>query len=330
MQKGVVWPSPRFAAVSSGTGTVVTDSLTGLMWEADAGTPAFSSCTGGAKTWQAALDRMTCLNAGNYLGHNDWRLPNIRELRSLVNYGQDNTATWLNTQGFINVIPTTYWASTTNAGGTSMAWYVSMYNGSTSADTKTASYRVLAVRTGQDVATAEVAATGQLISYGTGPTDDGALRKGAAWPNPRFTVASSGTGTFAGTVVTDNLTGLMWAGDAGIPTFGSCTGSYKLWQGALDYVACLNAGNYLGHNDWRLPNLNELESLVNYERDSMSSWLNTQGFSNARNAYYWSSTTICPTCSLTIAWYVSMWSGNIYYTYKETDSRSVWPVRAGR
>ncbi|MBF0593031.1 MAG: DUF1566 domain-containing protein, partial [Nitrospirae bacterium] len=96
--------------------------------------------------------------------------------------------------------------------------------------------------------------TGQTTSYYAG--DDGALQKGVAWPNPRFTFNSDQT-------VTDNLTGLVWTKDAGTPTVGSCTGGAMTWQAALTYVACLNTAKYLGYNDWRMPNVNELESLVN-------------------------------------------------------------------
>ncbi|MES0335299.1 MAG: hypothetical protein SFH39_02915 [Candidatus Magnetobacterium sp. LHC-1] len=60
--------------------------------------------------------------------------------------------------------------------------------------------------------------TGQVMSYATG--DDGALQKGVAWPDPRFTVNSDQT-------VTDILTGLVWTKDAGTPTMGSCTGGVK-------------------------------------------------------------------------------------------------------
>ncbi|MBF0592917.1 MAG: DUF1566 domain-containing protein, partial [Nitrospirae bacterium] len=103
-------------------------------------------------------------------------------------------------------------------------------------------------------ATVSLPQTGQTTSYAAG--DDGALQKGVAWPNPRFTVNSDQT-------VNDNLTGLVWTKDAGTPTVGSCAGGKMTWQAALDYVSCLNTANYLGYNDWRMPNVNELESLVN-------------------------------------------------------------------
>jgi len=85
--------------------------------------------------------------------------------------------------------------------------------------------------------------TGQTTSYRTG--DDGDLEQGAEWPNPRFTVS--------GDSVTDNLTGLMWTKDA---NFGS-----KTWGQAKSYCSSLSWG---GYDDWRLPNVLELQSLIDY------------------------------------------------------------------
>ncbi|WP_052566985.1 DUF1566 domain-containing protein [Candidatus Magnetobacterium casense] len=124
--------------------------------------------------------------------------------------------------------------------------------------------------------------TGQTTIYATG--DDGDLKKGVAWPYPRF--ADNGDQT-----ITDNLTGLVWTKDAGTPTVGSCTGGGKTWQAALDYVACLNTASYLGSTDWRLPNINELESLFNVHRYPQSTWLSSQGFTNVQSGFYWSSTS---------------------------------------
>jgi hypothetical protein len=52
------------------------------------------------------------------------------------------------------------------------------------------------------------------------------------------------------------------------------------WQQALDYVKKLNTEIYLGYNDWRLPNINDLESLGNIGNANTASWLTGQGFLN--------------------------------------------------
>ncbi|MBF0539421.1 MAG: DUF1566 domain-containing protein, partial [Nitrospirae bacterium] len=182
LQVGVAWPYPRFTVNGDQT---VTDNLTGLVWTKDAGTPTVGSCTGGAKTWQGALDYVACLNAANYLGHNDWRLPNINELESLVNAGQANPA-WLYSEGFVNVQSyfTRYWSSTTHAWYTSFAWEVNMYDGYVIADERevnnktSVNYYVWPVRSGQSTF---MWATGQSTIYAAG--DDGALNTGVSWPN---------------------------------------------------------------------------------------------------------------------------------------------------
>lgn len=170
--------------------------------------------------------------------------------------------------------------------------------------------------------------TGQSRCYDSAGTEiactstgqDGDIRAGVAWPNPRFT--NNGDGT-----VTDRLTGLVWTKDAGTPTAGVCSGGYKTWQGALDYVTCLNSMNYLGYTDWRLPNVNELESLINADEPNSAVWLNTQGFTNVQSYYYWSSSTYA--FSTYYAWIVNMWNGYVDFNFK-THSSYVWPVRSGQ
>lgn len=142
---------------------------------------------------------------------------------------------------------------------------------------------------------------------------DGDKLKGAAWPIPRF--SDNGDQT-----VTDNLTGLAWTKN------GNPAAAAKSWQDALSYIASLNSQNYLGHNDWRLPNRRELLSLVNRQQANNALWLAGQGFSNVQFSYYWSSNTHLS--STNYAWYVSMVDG-FTYRYDKGGSSFVWPVRAG-
>lgn len=338
LQKGITWPNPRFTDNSDQT---ITDNLTGLMWTKDSNAPGPTACTPGVtKTFKDALTYTSCLNTNNYLGHDDWRVPNINELRSLINYDQSDLGTWLNTQGFSNVQNSSsawYWSSTTDAVDGRLIFMNSEVWGGSRDD----SCYVWPVRTGPS-GTINLPKTGQTVCYdydahGVGISiscantgQDGELQKGFTWPTPRFT--NNGDQT-----ITDNLTGLMWTQNANAPGPVGCnTGVTMVWQDALTYAACLNTNNYLGHNDWRLPNVDELTSLINFGQSSSSTWLNTQGFSNVpvggdvMNYYYWSSTTKAPiTGPATFAWAVTLDFGG-GYEFGKTDSYYVWPVRAGQ
>ncbi len=124
-----------------------------------------------------------------------------------------------------------------------------------------------------------LAQTGQRTSYADG--DDASTGKGVAWPAVRYTDNQDGT-------VIDNLTGLTWLKNAGCfaPT---------VWSAALADVNSL-ANGVCGLTDgssagqWRLPNIDELESVVD---PSSSSPALTVGhpFTNVSNAVYWSSTS---------------------------------------
>jgi len=121
---GVAWPNPRFSPVAgSGAETnQIKDNLTGLIWARNA------NFAGEQKSWQEALDFIATTNASAtlYGGTNDWRLPNRRELDSLVNFGETNSSVWLNSQGFAGVQWSDYWSSTTVANDTNFAWLVGL------------------------------------------------------------------------------------------------------------------------------------------------------------------------------------------------------------
>lgn len=150
--------------------------------------------------------------------------------------------------------------------------------------------------------------TGAKTSYAKG--DDGDFKRGVAWPNPRFTVQND--------CVTDNLTGLMWAKNANLAN------TTKDWLQALDYA---NNLTLCGYSDWRLPNVNEAESLINAEQPNAGLWLNEEGFINVQTESYWTSTTFHD--NKYHAWIISMRYGNVGNSKKTADNY-IWPVRAGR
>ena len=168
-------------------------------------------------------------------------------------------------------------------------------------------------------ATAAVPKTGQTTSYATG--DDGDLEKGFTWPTPRFTDNNNGT-------VTDNLTGLMWMqnADAGNDCGGTDTGTEN-WATALSSAAACNAsGGYAGYTDWRLPNVNELLSLI--DRGQSSPALpSSHPFTGVQSSTaYWSSTTFAGGTGN--AWYVYLDDGRVI-TSDKAITLYVWPVRGG-
>jgi hypothetical protein len=149
LQKGVSWPFPRF---TNNLDQSITDNLSGLIWAQDGNAPGPAVCNPGAtKTWDVALNYVACLNSNSYLGKSDWRLPNRRELLSLINYEQVNNSLWLESFGFINVtsgewvftgVPLSYpykfiaggkyWSSNTFISSPSNAWFVDISGRSSS------------------------------------------------------------------------------------------------------------------------------------------------------------------------------------------------------
>jgi hypothetical protein len=164
--------------------------------------------------------------------------------------------------------------------------------------------------------------TGRTTSFAT--RDDGALQKGVAWPNPRFTDNGNGT-------VTDNLTGLIWLKNA------NCFGA-QIWSQALadayglaNQSCGLSDGSVAG--DWRLPNVKELYSLIDlqYTIPALSNtvgtgqWTQGNPFTNVESNYYWSSDA---RIDMPWAYIVNLYDGRLW-DYSQTDQYWVWPVRGG-
>jgi len=321
LQRGAAWPDPRFNDNGNGT---VNDNLTGLVWTKDANAPGPAACSPGAgKTWADALTYVACLNTNNYLGHNDWRLPNVNELYSLTDFANYNPALPTG-HPFSNAASDWYWSSTAYiACYSTFALNVLMQYGDMSYQNKFVPRLVWPVR-GQCTtgSTACVPKTGQTASCA--PGDDGALQAGVSWPANRFIDHNDGT-------VTDNLTGMMWLKDANCmkTSYPSFDNSLTYGDGAvtrqmaLNFVAGINTGQYAncraGHSDWRLPNINELNSLLDRSKNNPDL---PEGypFLNVQTGYV-SSTARAVTTSN--PWGVSFENGGV-----GAGDGAVWPVRS--
>ncbi len=151
--KGVYWPNPRFTDNDNG---VVTDNSTGLVWLKNA------DCFG-RRTWSQALDDCNTLANGacglaDGTSAGDWRLPNRKELDSLIALGfydpalsnTSGSGQWVEGDPFTGVHSDIYyWSSTTLASITTYACTVELYKGAANSFVKTDANYVWPVRGGQ-------------------------------------------------------------------------------------------------------------------------------------------------------------------------------------
>lgn len=117
--------------------------------------------------------------------------------------------------------------------------------------------------------------------------------------------------TRTGNVVTDSVTGLQWQDDSNATSM--------TWVDAITYCEALELPT--GVTDWRLPNINELTSIVD---DTKSAPSIDGNFTNTANDYYWTSTTV--EGNSTSAWRVKFDYGNHEFDAKANS----WNIRCVR
>ena len=118
------WPGERYQIHGDGT---VTDKQSGLVWmQCSLGQDSEDSCYGDADfyDWQEALEAADELDFANY---SDWRLPNIKELASLV--ARDRYSPSINNTIFPNTLPDVYWSSSPRNWAYSSSWSIDLYDG---------------------------------------------------------------------------------------------------------------------------------------------------------------------------------------------------------
>jgi len=177
--------------------------------------------------------------------------------------------------------------------------------------------------------------SGTLVTC-TGLRHDGDLQRGIAHAATRFLEPDDGT-------LTDQSTGLIWLQQAnciltnnpGYDPGGSPDGAVN-WQEALDFVDGLNNGTYscddfsnVGtyQTDWRLPNVKELQSLIDFQNTNPA-LSSSHPFQNVQSSYYWTSTS--HTGLPAQAWAVDLGFGNVRGETKNAAEWYVWPVRGGQ
>ncbi|WP_237157015.1 DUF1566 domain-containing protein [Photobacterium rosenbergii] len=262
----------------NGDGTV-TDLNTGLMWQKSHDT-----------TKRNLADSVAVVEAMTLGGHEDWRLPTIKELYSLADFDGElmkpesgkESRPYIDTEYFEfqydKRVPFAgaFWSSTVyNKGGV----------------------QNFTIHGGLEGGFGFNFADGHIKSYETGKFVDGTViqKSDNMFVPGNYVRAVRNTTTLYdmeyidnqdGTV-TDKSTNLMWA--------KSDSGKRMNWVEALEFA---NNSTLAGYSDWRLPNAKELQSLVDYEKKDLPA-INTKYFnvtltqfkSQQDSYYFWTSTT---------------------------------------
>jgi hypothetical protein len=280
--------SARFTRTGT-TEPIVTDNVTGLVWQGCSSGQSGSACTGTALayTWAQALAFCEGLDWG---GSSDWGLPDPFELQTILDCGRGESP-MIDPTVFPGTPSNWFWSSSSDSGNTTVGWAVYFAAGYVDFATKTQSYNARCVRRGPSPA-----------------------------PTPRFVrtvpVAEQ-------PVVEDRRTGYVWQGcPAGLTGAGCSTGTVSTmnWQAALAYCEGLDWG---GRTDWYLPNVVELRSIIDDSRTLSA--IDTGAFPGTSHDRFWSSTS----CSGLSSWayYVSISRGSVYIPASKSHSYSVRCVR---
>jgi hypothetical protein len=137
-------PDSRYELVMGSGGSEVLDKQTGLIWQRCSLGQTWNgtACTGAASThtWTEALAKAKAVGNG-------YRLPNIRELKSLTEKACFEPA--INSTFFPNTVSEGYWSASPDAGYNTYAWVVGFGGGNAGGSGKNGNYYVRAVRAGQ-------------------------------------------------------------------------------------------------------------------------------------------------------------------------------------
>lgn len=342
--------SPSYTDNGDGT---ITDHNTGLMWEKkgdngglhDKDNGYVWSGLGSQETIWDWLDDVNAEGGTGFAGYGDWRVPNARELQTLVDFqsGAPMTPAPFNSNCVAGATLLTgsctavasYASSTTWARSTSMAWGVNFYEGLLYPYDKASGLRVRAVRGGAP----DFPATGQTTAYTANKNDgipgavavpdDGTVQAGAP-----LSFTDNGNGT-----ITDDNTGLVWEKKGYNGGLHDRINSYY-WSGngdqetVWDWLEDVNTAAFGGYQDWRIPNARELLSIADFQYTwAIAAAFNTGCVPGATvltgsctlQVPYWTSTT--KALSPSSAWFVGNY-GEVY-PYSKPFNFRVRAVRGG-
>jgi hypothetical protein len=235
-------------------------------------------------TWDEAHAYVADMRERRLHGFGNWRLPPRDLLFSLISHQNINPAL-AGGHPFTNLFSSYCWSADSCCRLPDQAWYVHLGGGRIHRGMKHGAYLVWPVSPDPE-----------------------------RWPPPAQRYDDRLIGGDA--KVTDHRTGLIWSRDA------DPLGRETTWPEALAAIADINRRGLAGRHDWRLPNIRQLESLVDLDAHSPA-LPGGHPFVNVQDAY-WSSTT--SVYEARYAWALYCQDGGVGVGFKQGPGFHVWPV----
>ncbi|MBN1774398.1 MAG: DUF1566 domain-containing protein [Deltaproteobacteria bacterium] len=243
---------------TGGREPLVTDEVTGLVWQGCPAGLSGADCSTGTAREETHAEALVVCDGLTWAGHDDWRLPAPDELLSIIDY--DRFAPAVDP----TVFPATsdyFWSLSLYAAGSTIAWVVHFASGHQSYSDRDQRYRVRCVRGGSP----------------SGPAGE------TSWRRFRRDEPTPGQ-----PVVADTVTALLWQGCTAGRSGRNCTigeATFDTWDRASAFCETLDWG---GFDDWRLPDVRELASLLDTHVRSPA--IDPLAFPATTVGWYWSST----------------------------------------
>ena len=248
------------------------------------------------------------LNESNLCGKSNWRLPTKSELQNIVNYGSLQPSIDINL--FPNTVSEFYWTSTIDSDDEGSVWAVDFNVGRVAGSASNGGRYIRAVSRPTNVSEFELDLSLENSFTDTHRIEVAPLQR--CNPDSQISTPTSRFKQTDANDIYDAFTGLVWKRCIEGTTGDFCENGSPLflsWDEAQQHAAIENTSDALNYDAWRIPNIKELQSLIENQCEEPA--LNPFIFPNLPMEHVWSSTPHPST--LAVGYYIQYQNGIIFY-----------------